>query len=147
MWLRKRRQNATTAGEKWEKNGTQYPFFRVPFFPFFRRSKILPTVPFVKTSALHSPTDKWAFWPLTNTHQQAASADACSWFLSTIPMAADLTTIDHGTLTHGSYMHTQRAGHTCTLNGEAHRGGGGLPGDNFDWDNFGKGNFHHLQES
>ena len=35
-------------GAKWEKNGTKYPFFTVPFFVFLRRSKILPTVPFVK---------------------------------------------------------------------------------------------------
>ena len=35
-------------GEEWEQNGTKYPVFTVPFPPFLRRPKNLPTVPFVK---------------------------------------------------------------------------------------------------
>ena len=38
-------------GQKWEKNGTKYPFFTVPPFPFFQRSKIFSTAPFVKISS------------------------------------------------------------------------------------------------
>ena len=52
-------------GEKWEKNGTKYPFFTAPFLPFSRRSWIFPTAPFVNISSPHSPAEKWA------------SADAC----------------------------------------------------------------------
>ena len=55
MWLKK-------LGEKWEKNGSKMgrdtPFLTVPFCPFFRRSKIFPTVPFTKISSPHSPTEK-----------------------------------------------------------------------------------------
>ena len=59
--------NGTKMGEKWERNVTKYPFFTVPFSPFFGRGQIFPTVPFVKTSSPHSPTEKWELLPLTDT--------------------------------------------------------------------------------
>ena len=61
-------ENRTKTGGKWEENGIKYPFFTVPFPPFSRRSKTFPPVPFVKISAPHSPTGKWEFLPLTDTH-------------------------------------------------------------------------------
>ena len=39
-------------GQKWEKTGTKHPFFAVPFPPFSRRSKIFPTVPFVRNDLI-----------------------------------------------------------------------------------------------
>jgi hypothetical protein len=51
-------ENATKMGGKWEKDGTINPFFKIPFYTFFRGSKIFPTVPFVKSSSPHSPTEK-----------------------------------------------------------------------------------------
>ena len=67
-------ENGTKVGEKMrekrEKNGTKYPFFKVPFPPFFfRRAKLFPTVPCVKISSPHFPTENWAFLPLTDTHR------------------------------------------------------------------------------
>ena len=59
-------ENGRKMGEKWEKSGTKYAFFTVPFSEFFRRSKIFPTVPFVKTISPHSLTEKWEFLPLTD---------------------------------------------------------------------------------
>ena len=47
----------------------EYPFFTVPFSPSFRRSKTFPTIPFVKISSPHSPTEKWGALPLTDTHR------------------------------------------------------------------------------
>ena len=44
-------------GRKWEKTGTKYPFFTVPFSPFSRRSKSFPTVSFVKKNQLTALTD------------------------------------------------------------------------------------------
>ena len=61
MWLRK-------MGGKWRK-WAKYPFFKVPFSPFFRRSKIFHSAPFVKMRLPHSPTGKWEFLPLTDTHR------------------------------------------------------------------------------
>ena len=40
-------------GEKRERNGTKYAFFTVPVPPFYRMSKIFPTVPFVKPHRTH----------------------------------------------------------------------------------------------
>ena len=65
MWLRGR-------GGKWEKNATKYSFFIVPFSPFFRRSKIFPIIPFVRIGSRHSPTEKWEFSALINTHRHNA---------------------------------------------------------------------------
>ena len=48
LWRDVVEENRRKTGQKWEKNGTRYPFFTVPFSPLFRRSKIFPTVPFVK---------------------------------------------------------------------------------------------------
>ena len=42
-------------GREMEKNGTNHPFFTVPFSQFFRRL-IFPNVPFVKNQ-LSAPTD------------------------------------------------------------------------------------------
>jgi hypothetical protein len=58
MWLRKMGEN----GRKWD----EIPIFLNPIFPFFRRSKAFPTVPFVKIS---SPTEKWEFLPPADTHR------------------------------------------------------------------------------
>ena len=44
---------------------------------FSQRSTICPPGPFVKTSAPHSPTEKWEFLPLTELTTAAAGADAC----------------------------------------------------------------------
>ena len=73
MWLRNWGQKW---GEKWEKNGTKYPFFTAPFSPFFRRSKISPTVPFVRISPPPSQRDKWGFLPPTDTHRHGGE---CGW--------------------------------------------------------------------
>ena len=51
---------------KWEENGTKSE--TVPFSPFFERSRILPSIPFVKSSSPHSLPEKWEFLPLTDTH-------------------------------------------------------------------------------
>ena len=59
--------------ENWDENGRKYPFFTVPFSPFFQRSQVFHTVPFVKTSSPHSPAENWGVLPLTAA---AASADA-----------------------------------------------------------------------
>mmetsp|Transcript_41392 Transcript_41392/g.69703 ORF Transcript_41392/g.69703 Transcript_41392/m.69703 type:complete len:377 (+) Transcript_41392:90-1220(+) len=56
-------------GGKPEGNGSKPPFFTVPFSPFFRGSKIFPPVPFIKMNPPHSPTAKWDFLPLTDTHR------------------------------------------------------------------------------
>ena len=73
MWLEK-------MGRKWEKKkekkGKKEPFLTVPFPPFFQRSKIFPTVPFVKISSLHSAIEKWDSLPLTNTYRHGGSC-AC----------------------------------------------------------------------
>ena len=45
-------------GEKREENEIRYPFFTVPFSPFFRRSKMFPTVPFVKNQLRTHQTEK-----------------------------------------------------------------------------------------
>ena len=50
LWRDVVEENGIKLEEKGEKNGTKYPIFAVPFPPFFRRSKIFPTVPFVKIS-------------------------------------------------------------------------------------------------
>ena len=63
MWLRKMEEN--WEGEKWDEK----PFFTVPFPPFFRRSKIFLSIPFVKIGSPHSPTEKWEFLPLCDTHR------------------------------------------------------------------------------
>ena len=57
-------ENGTKMGQKWE----EIPIFHSPIAPFSRRSKTFPTVPFVKISSPHSPTAKWDFLPLTDTH-------------------------------------------------------------------------------
>ena len=63
-------------GGKWDKKkgqkmgqkmGQQTNLLSVPFPPFFRRSRICPTVPFVQISSPDSPTKKWEFLPLTNS--------------------------------------------------------------------------------
>ena len=90
MWLRKMGE----MGGKWEENGRKMgenthlsPIF--PFTPFFWRSKVFPTIPFVNTSSPHSMTEKWESfathrhspprwpvrmlcWGLTTAHQHAA---------------------------------------------------------------------------
>ena len=68
MWLGKTGQNRRKMRGKWDKNGTKYPFFTVPFPPFFQGLKIFPTVPFVNISSPHSPTEKWDFLPLPDIH-------------------------------------------------------------------------------
>ena len=55
-------------GRKWEENGRKtgrYTHFTVPVPLLSRRSKTLPTFPFVKINSLHSPTEKWAFFLLS----------------------------------------------------------------------------------
>ena len=69
LWRHVVEETETKMGERWEKNGTKYPFCTVPFCPFFRRSKIFFTVPFVKISSPHSPTTKWEFLQFTDTHR------------------------------------------------------------------------------
>ena len=69
LWRDAVEENETKLGEKWEKSGTRYPFTTVPFSPFFRRLKTFPTVPFGKISSPHSPTEKWDFLTLTDTHR------------------------------------------------------------------------------
>ena len=65
-------------GHKWEKNerkmGGKWDEILIFQSPIFRRSKIFPTVPFVKKkSSTHSPTEKWEFWPLNDTHRHGGS--------------------------------------------------------------------------
>ena len=55
-------------GENGGKNGGKHQFFTAPSSPFFRRSNIFPTIPFVKPSSPHSPTEKREFLPLGDTH-------------------------------------------------------------------------------
>ena len=70
LWRDVVEENGIKMGEKWKENGTKYPFFTVAFPPlFFWKSKIFPTVPFGKISSPHSLTEKWEFWPLTDTHR------------------------------------------------------------------------------
>ena len=62
---------------KWAYD-TVDPFFTVPLSPFSRRSKTFPTIPFVKTSAPQSPTEKWEFLPLTDTHRHGGQSGCLS---------------------------------------------------------------------
>ena len=71
LWRDVVEENGTKMGE-WEKNGTKYLFFSVPFSPLLRRLKIFPPVPFVKISSLHSPTEKGDFLPLTDAHHHGS---------------------------------------------------------------------------
>ena len=50
-------ENRTKMEGKWEKNEMKYPLFTTPFPPFSRRSKIFHTLPLVKISSPHSPTE------------------------------------------------------------------------------------------
>ena len=49
-------------GEKWDVMRS----FHSPISPFLLGT--VPTVPFIKISSPHSPSEKWEFLPLTNTH-------------------------------------------------------------------------------
>ena len=53
--------------------GDEIPIFHSPILPIFGRSTTFPTVPFVKISSPHSPTEKWEFLPLTDTHRHGGS--------------------------------------------------------------------------
>ena len=65
--------------ENWDKNGTKYPFFTVPFPPFFRRSKIFPLNSLCKKNCSPHHRRKNGYFchspPLTAT---AAGAGACT---------------------------------------------------------------------
>ena len=65
--------------ENWDKNGTKYPFFTVPFPPIFRRSKIFPLNSLCKKNCSPHHRRKNGYFchspPLTAT---AAGAGACT---------------------------------------------------------------------
>ena len=65
LWRDVVEESGRNIGEKRDEK----PISHCPISPFFRRSKILPTVPFVKISLPHSRTEKWYFLPLTDTHR------------------------------------------------------------------------------
>ena len=66
-------------GRKWEENGTKYPVVTVPLSSFFRRSKMFPTVPFVRISFPHSSMKNGNFCHSPTLIAMAASADAYAW--------------------------------------------------------------------
>ena len=72
VWLKKMGlkwdKNGGTMGEKWD----EIPILTVQFPPFFLRSKIFATVPFIKISVPHSPTEILDFLLLTDTHRHGS---------------------------------------------------------------------------
>ena len=58
-------------GEKREKNGAVYPVFTVPFSLFPGAQRPSPQSSLLKINSPHSPTEKWEFLPLTDTHRHA----------------------------------------------------------------------------
>ena len=73
--LREMGEDWEKKGTKWDKmgqNGTKWdkiPIFLGTILPIFPEVEDLPTVPFVTISSPHSPTEKWASLPLTDTHR------------------------------------------------------------------------------
>ena len=49
--------------------GRNTQFSQSHFPHFFVGSKTFPTVPFIKIGSPHSPTEKWEFLPLADTHR------------------------------------------------------------------------------